>query len=174
MRFGEALGLEIDKHLADDFTTILIRQQVKRGEITNKLKSEAAYRDIDVHPEFARLIREFVGDRKAGLLFPSERGTPQHQSNIRNRILYPILESIGSNKGGAHIFRRFRVTWLRKQRAPEDLIRMWLGHGDTTVTDLYVNVEEDKAWRKEQAEKIGVGFTLPTSVVPNVPNSQEV
>ena len=36
MGFGEALGLEIDKHLADDFTTILIRQQVKRGKITKK------------------------------------------------------------------------------------------------------------------------------------------
>jgi hypothetical protein len=54
------------------------------------------------------------------------------------------------------------------------MIGLWLGHGDTTVTDLYVNIEKDKAWRKEQAETIGVGFTLPTSVVPNVPKLHNV
>lgn len=169
VRFGEALGLEIDKHFADDFTTILVRQQAKGSTLTSDLKTKNAIRDIDLHPEVANLVRGFVGTRKAGLLFCSKRGKPLSKSNIRNRILHPMLEALSVEKGGSHIFRRFRATWLRKQRAPEDLIRLWLGHGDTTVTDLYVNIEKDKAWRKEQAETIGVGFTLPTSVVPNVP-----
>lgn len=110
---------------------------------------------------------------KTGLLFCSESGSPLSKSNIRNRILYPMLEALAAEKGGSHIFRRFRATWLRKQNAPEDLIRLWLGHGGTTVTDRYVNVEKDKAWRKEHAERIGVGFILPTSVVPNVPKSKD-
>ena len=80
---------------------------------------------------------------------------------------------MGVEKGGPHVFRRFRATWLRKQKAPEDLIRMWLGHGGSTVTDLYVNLDKDKVWRKREAEKIGVGFTLPVSVVPNVPRIQK-
>jgi integrase len=169
LRFSESLGLEIDKHFADDFTTILVRQQAKRGILTEKLKTKNASRDIDVHPDVANLLRQFIGTRKMGLVFTSRTGKPLSQSNIRNRYLHPILESLGANKGGAHIFRRFRATWLRKQSAPEDLIRLWLGHAGSTVTDRYVNIEKDKAWRKEQAEKIGVGFTLPTSVVPNVP-----
>jgi len=37
------------------------------------------------------------------------------------------------------------------------------------VTDLYVNIDNEKAWRKKEAERVGVGFTLPASVVPNVP-----
>jgi len=37
------------------------------------------------------------------------------------------------------------------------------------VTDLYVNIDNEKAWRKKEAERVGVGFTFPTSVVPNVP-----
>jgi len=80
---------------------------------------------------------------------------------------------MGVDKGGAHVFRRFRATWLRKQRTPEDLIRLWLGHGGATVTDLYVNIENEKAWRKKEAERAGVGFSLPTPVVPNVPNLQQ-
>jgi len=76
---------------------------------------------------------------------------------------------MGVEKGGPHVFRRFRATWLRKQKTPEDLIRLWLGHGQATVTDLYVNIDNEKAWRKKEAERVGVGFTLPASVVPNVP-----
>ena len=112
---------------------------------------------------------QFIGSRKKGLLFASRNGTPLSRSNIRNRILYPILGAIGAAKGGAHVFRRFRATWLRKQKTPEDLIRLWLGHGQVTVTDLYVNIDNDKAWRKKEAERVAIGFTLPTSVVPNVP-----
>ena len=42
---------------------------------------------------------------------------------------------------GKHISADFpplpRTTLLRKNRAPEDLIRFWLGHADETVTDGY-------------------------------------
>ena len=173
MRIGEVLGLEIDKHFADDFTTILVRQQARNRTLTTDVKTKNAIRNIDVHPEVAQLLRQFIGSRKKGLLFATRNGTPLNRSNIRNRILYPILEAMGVDKGGAHVFRRFRATWLRKQKTPEDLIRMWLGHGQATVTDLYVNIDNEKAWRKKEAERVGVGFTLPTSVVPNVPNLHE-
>jgi integrase len=45
-------------------------------------------------------------------------------------------------------FRRFHTTWLGKNRAPEDLIRFWLGHADKTVTDGYSKLGEDAAFRK--------------------------
>jgi hypothetical protein len=38
----------------------------------------------------------------------------------------------------------------------------------STVTDLYVNIEKEKTWRKNEAERVGVGFALPTSVVPKL------
>jgi hypothetical protein len=63
-----------------------------------------------------------------------------------------------------HSFRRFRVTHLRKQRTPEDLLRFWIGHGDETVTDRYAKLSEDMAFRKAQADRVGIGFSL--SFVP--------
>jgi hypothetical protein len=33
LRAGEALGIEIDKHISPDFRTLYIRQKAKRGEI---------------------------------------------------------------------------------------------------------------------------------------------
>ena len=61
---------------------------------------------------------------------------------------------------GFHSLRRFRTTHLRMQQCPEDLIRFWLGHGSNSVTDRYSKVAEQREWRKEWAEKVGLGFEL--------------
>ncbi len=75
--------------------------------------------------------------------------------------LHPLLKRLAQPKSGAHAFRRFRATWLRKQHAPEDLIRFWLGHANKSVTDLYSKLKEDVTFRKKVAEEIGIGFKLP-------------
>jgi hypothetical protein len=54
-----------------------------------------------------------------------------------------------------------RATWLRKQRAPEDLIRFWLGHAKGSITDGYSKLSDDLEFRTEVAEKVGVGFAVP-------------
>jgi len=72
---------------------------------------------------------------------------------------------------GAPAFRRFRTTWLRKQRAPEDLIRFWLGHANRSVTDRYSKLKEDVTFRKKIAEQVGIGFELSaekSEVAPKV------
>jgi integrase len=79
------------------------------------------------------------------------------------------LEELGVEKTGFHAMRRFRTTWLRKQRTPEDLIRFWLGHAQSSVTDGYSKVADDIEYRREVAKKIGTGFTAPPSTRPMVP-----
>ncbi len=66
--------------------------------------------------------------------------------------------------------RRFRTTWLRKQRTPEDLIKYWLGHSKKqSVTDQYSKLSDDLNYRLEEAGKIGTGFTVPMVMRPMVP-----
>jgi hypothetical protein len=44
---------------------------------------------------------------------------------------------------------------------PQDIERFWLGHASPTITDLYARgITLDKAWRREWAERAGLGFTL--------------
>jgi len=57
--------------------------------------------------------------------------------------------------------RRFRTTWLRKQRAPEDLIRFWLGHSKSSITDSYSKLADDVELRKKVAAETGTGFDVP-------------
>ena len=83
--------------------------------------------------------------------------------------LHPLLEGLGQPKSGAHAFRRFRATWLRKQHAPEDLIRFWLGHANKSVADLYSKLKDDLTFRKKIAEEVGIGFELPAEKVEVAP-----
>jgi len=81
---------------------------------------------------------------------------------------------MGREKCGFHAFRRYRVTHLRKQRVPEDLLRFWVGHADQSVTDGYSKVKEDVEFRRFTAEEAGLGFHMPTvapklSVAPIAP-----
>ena len=170
-RLGELLGLSI-QDISDDGTTITVAKQVTRGGLTNRLKTHNAYRIVDVHPHVAAELVAFIGDRTSGLVFASPTGKPLSHSNLRNRLLYPILEVAGIDKAGFHAFRRFRVTHLRKKRVPEDLIRFWLGHGDKTVTDGYSQLKQDTEYRKAVVQQAGIGFEIPP-VVQSVQKSEK-
>jgi integrase len=174
MRIGEALGLEIDKHISPDFSILHIRQKVWNGRVQPFLKTQNGVRDIDLHSSIAAMLRTFAGSRTSGFLFCSKNGKPLLQSNILRHWLHPLLEEAKQPKAGAHAFRRFRTTWLRKQHTPEDLIRFWLGHANGSITDAYSKLHEDVAFRKKVAEQVGIGFDLPEKlgVAPNCTQSE--
>jgi integrase len=176
LRFGEALGIDL-KYISSDCSTITICQKAWRGQIHSFLKSNAAKREVDLHSSIAAMLKEFIGGRAAGLLFASRTGKQLSQTNIRRRSLHPILEDLGwkdpesgCKKTGAHAYRRFRLTWLRKNNVPKDLEHFWMGHDDEEIGDIYSKLKQDVAFRKEVAERIGVGFELPSKNVVVGPN----
>lgn len=171
LRIGEALGLEV-KHLSADCRTITVEQSCWQKSIQSP-KTKSAYRQIDVCTDIVKLLKQFVGDRQSGLLFANRLGGPLSQTNVVRRSLHPILEELGVEKTGFHAMRRFRTTWLRKQRTPEDLIRFWLGHAKSSMTDGYSKLADDIEYRREVAEKIGTGFTVPTSMRPMIPRRRK-
>ena len=178
MRISEALGLEIDKHISEDFLTLFIRQKARGSKIENRLKTDYSDRDIDLHPSIANLLKEYIGDRKSSLLFCAYEGKPLSQSSIIRRHLHKALKQLGyvnqftgTHKAGNHIFRRFRNTYLRNHTScPAGLIKFWMGHAPQDMTDLYDKIKEDIGFRKEVAERCGIGFDLPASIAPNAPN----
>jgi integrase len=178
-RISEALGIEIDKHVSHDFLTITVNQQARHCKVEKRVKTPAAMREIDLHPAIARLLKDFVGDRKSGFLFSSRNGKPLSSSNVIRRHLHPALKELdyvnphtGTHKAGNHAFRRFRNTYLKNYtECPKGLYDYWLGHAGKDMADLYDKIKEDVPFRKMWAEKSGVGFDLP-SVVPNVPRKQ--
>jgi hypothetical protein len=55
LRIGEALGIEIDKHIASDFSLLKIRQKARHCKIEERLKTQSALLDVDLHPAIANL-----------------------------------------------------------------------------------------------------------------------
>ena len=159
IRIGEAAGLEVSDVSADG-RTLKIRQSVWNGRMQAP-KTTNAFREIDLHPSLAAILREHIGQRISGLLFSTASGKPISQTNILKRSLHPILKMLQLGKAGFHSFRRYRVTHLRKNRVPEDLVRFWIGHADKTVTDGYSKVKDDVAFRLLCATNVGLGFVLP-------------
>ena len=127
---------------------------------------------MDLHPKVAAILRDFIGDRKEGLLFRSKTGKPLSRSNVLRRPLHPVLAKLNQPKCGAHAFRRFRLTWLRKNDVPKDLERFWMGHEDEEIGDRYSKLKQDVEFRQAGAKKMGLGFELPGKncvVGPNGP-----
>ncbi|MFY9645055.1 MAG: tyrosine-type recombinase/integrase [Terriglobales bacterium] len=180
LRIGEALGIEIDKHISSDFLTISIRQKARHCKIEKRLKTFSAVRDVDLHPAIASLLEAYVGQRKSGFLFSTRNGKPVSSSNVIRRHLHPALKKLGyinphtgTHKAGNHAFRRFRNTYLRnKTQCPDGLRNYWMGHAGTSMDDLYDKIKEDAQFRKLWAEKCGFGFEI-LSVVPKAPNCTE-
>jgi integrase len=171
LRVGEAFGLEV-KHFSNNCRTIAVEQSCWEGDVQAP-KTKNAYRQVDVSNELAELLQAFVAVRQSGLVFQNRTGKPLSQTNLLRRSLHPILAELKVEKAGFHAMRRYRATWLRKQRAPEDLIRYWLGHAEESVTDGYSKLAEDLEFRLDVAEKIGVGFVVAKSLRPMRPRKAE-
>lgn len=180
-RIGEALGVEIDKHISPDFRTITIEQEAINGKLQYRLKTANAYREVDLHSSVAALLKHFVGGRTSGFLFQSRNGSPLSLPNILGRHLHSALKELGysncatgTHKAGSHAFRRFRDTHLRNNiecPCPPGLLKFWMGHAPTDMTDHYDKIRYDRMLRLEWAEKCGIGFKLPPRIEPNVPKN---
>src|SRR5262249_49226678 len=81
-----------------------------------------------------------------------------------------VLKNLNIGKTGFHAFRRFRNTYLRNYTScPDGLRKYWLAWGSEEMqrtsdrmSDNYDRISEDAEFRRTVAEKIGVGFKVPT------------
>jgi integrase len=160
LRAGEALGLEIGRHISEDCRTLYIQQKAKRGKIQQYLKTKNGTREVDLCSALAKELKAFIGTRTSGLLFQTSSGRQVSQRNILRDSLHPILEKLKHVKGGFNIFRRYRMTHLEKSDCPDSLKHFWSGHAPKHVSERYVKLLTDREFRLEWAEKIGLGFSI--------------
>jgi integrase len=152
LRIGEALALRIgpsktSSYFSDATVTVCTSLWRRREQDP---KTISAFRTVELSGPASKRVAEFA---KGGSGFLFGNGLPPSESAFRDR-----LDKIGVP--GFHAFRRWRTTWLRKNRVQEDLIRFWLGHSEGSVTDGYSKLSEDVDYRHEVAEKVGIGFNL--------------
>jgi hypothetical protein len=62
--------------LSPDFLTIRIEQKARHRKSEERLKTASAFRQVDLHPEIAGMLKRFASERKAGFLFRMRNGKP--------------------------------------------------------------------------------------------------
>jgi len=158
LRIGEALAVR-PSDFGPDCRVLHVRRSVWRGQ-EQQPKTANALRVVDIPEVLASELRDYVRGIR-GYLFATAQGKPLQQRNVL-RVLHNV------KRVGFHAFRRFRLTWLRKNSVPRDLERFWMGHASEEVGDLYSKLKEDVAFRQEWAERIGLGFELVHNGPQNV------
>lgn len=119
MRAGELSGLricDIDFH----GSSISVCQSAWRGKIQSP-KSESAVRRFAVSAGLLEQLAEFckhVRPNEKGLLFATRNGTPWDANLLVKRKLYPLLDSLGIERGGLHAFRHTNSTLMDQVGAP--------------------------------------------------------
>jgi integrase len=153
LRIGEALGLR-QTDFGPECRILHVRRSLWRRQ-AQEPKTQNAIRAVDVPEALAKILREYIAGID-GYIFATQKGRPMAARNAL-KVLHGFIPV------GFHAFRRFRLTWLRKNGAPKDLERYWMGHAATEVGDLYSKLRDDVAYRQEWAQRIGLGFELVDS-----------
>jgi integrase len=157
MRAGELCGLRVG-----DFDLerglVSVRQSVWRGKFQSP-KSENAVRCFALSPRLLAHIADFLKRWKPnekGLLFATRNGTPWDANLLVKRKLYPLLDSLGIERGGLHAFRHTNSTLMDRLSVPLKVRQERLGHSDPSLTlGVYTHVaSEDDARIAEQLDAI--------------------
>jgi integrase len=68
------------------------------------------------------------------LLFATRNGTPWDANLLVKRKLYPLLDSLGIERGGLHAFRHTNSTLMDRLGVPLKVRQQRLGHSDPSLT----------------------------------------
>ena len=151
MRCGEAFGLHVDD-LDLKAGKIDIRRSVRDGQ-EGSVKTKRGYRTVTIDPVLVEMLTAYLNGRTAGRVFQTNRGTPYSRNNVR-RKLNQILKRLNLPPAGLHAFRHGRVSVLRVNGVPDDLVTEWVGHSNLKTTSLYTHFQDN--FRQGIARKVAL------------------
>jgi integrase len=173
IRVGELLALRCSddgRHSGwDEANSLLaIRTSLWRG-VEQTPKTLASIRFVDLSTPVNEMLAAHVAAAKkkpADFLFATRKGTPLSPGGLYERVLVPL------GIPGFHSCRRWRVSFLKKARTPDSLLKAWIGHspGDQSwesdnwgndLTAIYDKSAADTEWCRKVVNHAGIGFELP-------------
>lgn len=134
---------------------VSVRNGCFRGAETGRTKTAAGRRNVILCNELNQALIAFASKEKresGSFLFQSKNGLPLKQSTLRYRMAQHVPDA------APHAARRFRISWLRKCRVLEEIIRDQVGHADESITDGYSFQDENTV--RAAIEAAGLGFKL--------------
>ncbi len=141
-------------HVEDlDFSELLVyirRSTFIHEEVTPK--SKAGHPEVDVDADTMAIVKSYTGHRTSGRGFQNRNGTPLVNGNVNRYVLKPLCTRIGIPVGTTHAFRHGRVSVLRQNGVPGDLIKRSVGHSSLKTTSKYSHFTRE--FGKEMASSL--------------------
>jgi integrase len=134
LRWRNVLDLTEGKEL------LLVDEQCYQGEVVNRPKTPAGFRQVVICPEAAEALRsQRIEGRSsdAGLVFPSPDGTHWRASNFNRRRWQPIREKAGHPALRFHDLRHFFVSYVVELKLSPALTQQLVGHTDERTHRSY-------------------------------------
>jgi integrase len=148
-------GNDLQTSWDQEKSVIVVRNSCFRNVETGRTKTIAGQRTVFLHSDLNRALIAFAAhkERESGsFLFQSKPGQPIRLSTVRDRMAKCI------SGAAPHAARRFYISWLRKCRVLEEIIRSQVGHADESITDNYSFQDENTV--RSAIEAAGLGFHL--------------
>jgi integrase len=177
MRAGELCGLRVDD-LDLESSLVCVCQSAWHGKLQAP-KTPNAVRSFALSPQLVEHLRDYLRKWRLNemrLLFATRNGTPWDANLFLKRKLYPLLDSLGIERGGLHAFRHGNSSLMDRLRVPLKVREQRLGHSDPRLTlGVYTHVvSEDDT---KTAEQLGALLSKTPQTaeipVPNCPMSDE-
>jgi integrase len=161
LRKGEILALNVQDFDYDARTIQVSRTISYHGETAPKTRS--GVRIVDLHPDIADMLNAMLSGRTTGRLFEVMRrsGLP---GTAEDKVRWSF-ERLGLK---THALRHFRYTHLQMSSVPNAIRDFWIGHSQSGMEAIYGHISKNAQLRRKLAAEIGIGFILPSAVVPEV------
>ena len=165
IRLGETKNLIIPHVVFADEQPMIVINPVIPEKLDDPLgkiytewypKTPSSRRVVPIPLDLAQILKEYIGKRKKGYVFHSQRLQPFSKRGIRKFVnrLSRNFDSINRNTG-VHTLRRTYASYLIKKNADLGIVSKNLGHKNIKTTWLYLFNIRDPDQMSESARIAG-------------------
>jgi len=158
LRIGELQAVRIGPmegrtHWSTDKALIEVKTSIFDG-VEQEPKTPSAVRVIEITTGLNSYLKDYAASRKDAFLFGNSHAPKL--STLRDHF-DKVLPG-----HGFHSLRRFRASFLEEQACQPSIAKYWLGHAvGTEVHERYLKSAKSPARRREECERIDLGFEFP-------------
>jgi integrase len=138
LREGELRGIEWPDYTGD---ALSVRRSIWK-EVVNKPKTSASAKSVPVIRQLAEVLNTYrisMGNPTTGVIFHAGGGEHMDLDKLAQRVIRPVVETIGLEWYGWHGFRRGIASNLYELGADEKVVQRILRHAKSHVTkDRYI------------------------------------
>ncbi len=159
LRRGEIFGLRW-KAVSFEEGSLLVSESSFEGHST-PVKTRASRRKVFVDAVVLEALRVLcpVCFQPDDFVFPSEKGTALHPTNVQRRVLDPVCRRAGIDRVSFHNFRYTYATWADPTGESIKALQAQLGHTDSKLT-LSVYTQPVPEAQRQVGRKVA-GVLLP-------------